>query len=88
VPGFRDAFGTACHELCDLNGITPISSEERSTADRSMCGTSCPTRAESNLPHTDARVYLCSASTPPGGGVHGMCGFQRGAPALGQIFGR
>ncbi|HUP64769.1 MAG TPA: NAD(P)/FAD-dependent oxidoreductase [Thermoanaerobaculia bacterium] len=23
----------------------------------------------------DPRIFLCSASTPPGGGVHGMCGF-------------
>ena len=20
------------------------------------------------------RIYLCSAATPPGGGIHGMCG--------------
>ncbi len=32
-------------------------------------------------------VYLCSASTPPGGGVHGMCGFHAAKLALGESFG-
>ncbi len=30
-------------------------------------------------------VYLCSASTPPGGGVHGMCGYYSARAALKEI---
>lgn len=30
-------------------------------------------------------IYICSASTPPGGGVHGMCGYHAARAALKEL---
>jgi phytoene dehydrogenase-like protein len=40
-------------------------------------------RSPYTTPHP--RLFLCSASTPPGGGVHGMCGFFAARAALRRL---
>lgn len=45
-----------------------------------------PTRSLYRTPLEN--LYLCSASTPPGGGVHGMCGFHAARIAISRKTGR
>jgi phytoene dehydrogenase-like protein len=41
-----------------------------------------PTASPSPYRLEKGRLYLCSSSTPPGGGVHGMCGYHAAQCAL------
>jgi phytoene dehydrogenase-like protein len=80
APGFRElilarsAMGPAAMEAHNPNyvggDINAGAADLRQTVARTPYATPLP------------GVFLCSASTPPGGGVHGMCGYHAASAAL------
>jgi phytoene dehydrogenase-like protein len=83
APGFRDCilarhvFSPAALEQMDANLIGGDISGGSMDARQFLFR---PTRRHYATSATD--LYLCSASTPPGGGVHGMCGYHAAHLAL------
>jgi phytoene dehydrogenase-like protein len=88
APGFRDlilgrhVMNTADIERYNANNVG--GSITGGVTDLGQLFTRPVVRAN---PYTtpNPRVLICSASTPPGGGVHGMCGYHAARAALAHL---
>ena len=83
APGFRDCvLARHVFQPGDLEQHNPnlIGGDITAGANSFMQLVFRPTRQLYRTPLDG--VYLCSASTPPGGGVHGMCGYHAARVAL------
>jgi len=90
APGFRDCvLARSALSPADLERLNPNlvgGDVGAGVLDlRRVIGTLIPGRSPYALPM--AGLYQCSAATPPGAGVHGMCGFHAARAALRERFG-
>ena len=80
APGFRDrilattATGPAALEAANPNDVGGDIAGGR--FDLGQLFTRPSLRVFDPYSTPDPRIFICSASTPPGGGVHGMCGYH------------
>jgi phytoene dehydrogenase-like protein len=83
APGFRDCvlarrvFSPADLEMMDANLVGGDISGGEMSFRQLLCR---PTWRHYST--SAGHIYLCSSSTPPGGGVHGMCGYHAATKAL------
>jgi len=86
APGFRDCvlarrvFSPAALESMDANLVGGDINGGAMDARQFLFR---PTRR--HYATSSPKIYLCSSSTPPGGGVHGMCGYHAAKLALSRL---
>jgi phytoene dehydrogenase-like protein len=89
APGFRDrilarhTMSSAAFEAHDANFI---GGDIAGGANTVMQFLARPFPSRDPYATPNPRLFLCSSSTPPGGGVHGMCGYWAGQSALRRVF--
>jgi phytoene dehydrogenase-like protein len=89
APGFRDCI-LARHKMCAAD----LARSNRNLTGGDISGGATnltqliarPTFSPTPCRTPSRGVYLCSASTSPGGGVHGMCGYHAARAALYDHF--
>ena len=91
APGFRDrilarhTMNTAQFETHDANFI---GGDIAGGANTILQFLARPFPSVNPYATPNPRLFLASSSTPPGGGVHGMCGYWAGTTALKRVFAR
>jgi phytoene dehydrogenase-like protein len=86
APGFRDcvlarhAFSPAALEAMDANLVGGDINGGAMDAGQLLFRPTMRHYATSS-----PKLYICSSSTPPGGGVHGMCGYHAAKLALSRL---
>ncbi len=90
APGFRDRIlARRVHTAPDLEGHDPNLVGGDVGGGRSSLRQLLARPVLARDPYATGApgLYLCSASTPPGGGIHGMCGYLAARSALRREFG-
>ncbi|MEA2238831.1 MAG: hypothetical protein QOC81_3555 [Thermoanaerobaculia bacterium] len=90
APGFRDrivarhTMNTAAYEAYNAN---VVGGDIAGGANNLLQVMARPFLRRDPYSTPNRRIFLASSSTPPGGGVHGMCGYWAAQSALGRAFG-
>ena len=85
APGFRDlVLARSVRSPRDLESYNPnmVGGDVSGGANDLIQLFARPTFALAPYATPARGIYLCSSSTPPGGGVHGMCGYHAARAAL------
>jgi phytoene dehydrogenase-like protein len=89
APGFRDIILAQCTRNCEQleqSNANLVGGDIGGGANNLAQLLARPVMAADPYRTPADGLYLCSASTPPGGGVHGMCGYHAARSALKNTF--